>query len=41
MKEAQMKIIAGWIHRLIDLKESPVKVKKEVVALCKKFPLPY
>ena len=41
MKEAQMKIIAGWIHRLIDLKESPVKVKKEVVALCKKFKLPY
>jgi glycine/serine hydroxymethyltransferase len=41
MKEAQMKIIASWIHRLIDLKESPAKVRKEVLAVCKKFPLPY
>jgi glycine hydroxymethyltransferase len=41
MKEKEMKMIAGFIHRLIDRKESPVKVRKEVVALCKKFPLPY
>ncbi len=41
MKEKEMKMLAGWIHRLIDLKESPVKVRKEVLALCKKFPLPY
>lgn len=41
MKEKEMKKIAEWTHRLIDLKESPVKIKKEVVALCKKFPLPY
>ncbi len=41
MKEKEMKIIAGWIHRLIDQKESPAKIRKEVVALCKNFPLPY
>jgi len=41
MKEKEMKMIAGWIHRLIDSKESSVKIRKEVLALCKKFPLPY
>ena len=41
MKEKEMKIIAGWIHRLIDEKESPVKIRKEVLALCRRFPLPY
>ena len=41
MKEKEMKMIAGWIHRLIDKKESPAKIRKEVLALCKKFPLPY
>lgn len=41
MKEKEMKQIAAWIHRLIDKKESPEKIRKEVVALCKKFPLPY
>ncbi len=41
MKEKEMKMIAGFIHRLIDLKESPAKIRKEVLALCKKFPLPY
>lgn len=41
MKEKEMKQIAQWIHRLIDEKESPAKIRKEVLALCKKFPLPY
>ncbi len=41
MKEKEMKMIGSFIHRLIDLKESPAKIKKEVLALCKKFPLPY
>ncbi len=41
MKEKEMKQIASWIHRLINLKESPEKIRKEVVTLCKKFPLPY
>jgi glycine hydroxymethyltransferase len=41
MKEKEMKVIAHWIHRLVDSKEPPAKIKKEVVALCKKFKLPY
>jgi glycine hydroxymethyltransferase len=41
MKEKEMKMIAGFIHRLIDGKEAPAKIRKEVLALCKKFPLPY
>ncbi len=41
MKEKEMKLLASWIHRLVDAKENPAKVRKEVVALCKKFPLPY
>lgn len=41
MKEKEMKKIASWIHRLVDLKEPPAKIKKEVLALCKAFPLPY
>ncbi len=41
MKEKEMKMIAGWIHRLIDDKEAPAKIRKEVLVLCKKFKLPY
>ncbi|PIR88766.1 MAG: serine hydroxymethyltransferase [Candidatus Harrisonbacteria bacterium CG10_big_fil_rev_8_21_14_0_10_44_23] len=41
MKVKEMKKIAGFIKRLIIDKESPKKINKEVVALCKKFPLPY
>jgi glycine hydroxymethyltransferase len=41
MKEKEMQSIADYIHRLIDAKESPVKIRKEVVKLCKRFPLPY
>lgn len=38
MKEAQMKQIGELIHRCLISREN---VNREVVALCKKFPLPY
>lgn len=41
MKEKEMKQIAMFIHHLIDLKEPAEFVRKEVVKLCGKFPLPY
>ncbi len=41
MKEKQMKLIAMFMHHLFDLKEPAESVKKEVVKLCKQFPLPY
>lgn len=41
MKESEMKSIASFIHRLIDGKENSATIRKEVEALCKKFPLPY
>ncbi len=41
LKEKQMLKIADFIFRLLDQKETPEKIKKEVLALCKKFPLPY
>lgn len=41
MKEGEMKMISDWIYRALDKKESPAEIKKEVEALCKKFPLPY
>ena len=41
MKEKEMQRIAGYIHRLIDEKEAPAKIRKEVAALCKRFPLAY
>jgi glycine hydroxymethyltransferase len=41
MKEKEMKQIAMFIHHLIDLKEPAERVKKEVLKLCKRFPLPY
>ncbi len=41
LKEKEMKKIAMFIHHLIDLKEPAESVKKEVIKLCKKFPLPY
>lgn len=41
MKEKEMKIIGEWISRLLIHKEKPSKIKKEVVKLIKKFPLPY
>ncbi|MDP2629725.1 MAG: serine hydroxymethyltransferase [Candidatus Harrisonbacteria bacterium] len=41
MKVKEMKMIASWIEAVINRKRKPQAVKKEVVALCKKFPLPY
>jgi glycine hydroxymethyltransferase len=41
MKEKQMKLIAMFMHHLFDLKEPAASVKKEVMKLCKQFPLPY
>jgi glycine hydroxymethyltransferase len=41
MKEKEMKMVAAWIYRLIDEKEKPAKIRKEVATLCKKFSLPY
>lgn len=41
MKEREMKRVVMFIHHLIDLKEPAASVRKEVVRLCKKFPLPY
>ncbi len=38
MKEKDMKVIAGLIYRALLKQEN---VKKEVAALCRKFPLPY
>lgn len=40
-KEKEMRQVAAFICHLIDLKEPPEFVKKEVVKLCNKFKLPY
>lgn len=41
MKEKEMARIAEWIGRVLIKKESPAKIKKEVEALCRQFPIPY
>jgi len=41
MKEKEMEIIAKYFERVLIKKEKPEKIKKEVIALTKKFPLPY
>ncbi|MDO8551308.1 MAG: serine hydroxymethyltransferase [bacterium] len=41
MKEDEMKQIAGWIDEVLLRKRSPEEVQKDVLALCKKFPLLY
>jgi glycine hydroxymethyltransferase len=41
MKEKEMIKIAEFIERILIKKEKPEKVRKEVIALTKKFPLPY
>ena len=41
MKEREMIKIAEFIERILIKKEKPEKVKKEVIALTKKFPLSY
>ncbi len=39
MKEKEMKKIAAWINEVISNPKSYSKIKKEVIKLCKKFPL--
>jgi glycine hydroxymethyltransferase len=42
MKEKEMRTIAGWINEAIEFRADPkrlAKIRKEVVALTKKFPL--
>ena len=41
MKEKEMIKIAEFFERILIKKEKPEKIKKEVVDLTKKFPLPY
>jgi len=41
MKEKEMIKIAEFFERILIKKEKPEKVKREVIALTKKFPLPY
>jgi glycine hydroxymethyltransferase len=41
MKEKEMEIIAKYFERVLIKKEKPEKVKKEVITLTRKFPLPY
>jgi len=41
MKEREMIKIAEFFERILIKKEKPEKIKKEVIALTKKFPLPY
>jgi len=40
MKEKEMKKIAFWISEIISKPRAYLKIKKEVKAFCKKFPLP-
>jgi glycine hydroxymethyltransferase len=41
MKEKEMGMIAEYFERVLIKKEKPEKVKKEIIALTKKFSLPY
>lgn len=41
LREKEMKILAHCIHGLIDLKTDPKIIHREIILLCKKFPLPY
>jgi glycine hydroxymethyltransferase len=41
MKEKEMVKIAEFFERILIKKENPKKIKKEVIDLTKKFPLPY
>ena len=43
MKEAEMKLIAGWIHRALENREDETalaQIRAEVSGINKKFPLP-
>lgn len=39
MKEREMRQIAAWVDRLLSKSEDPAKIRKEVEALCRKFPI--
>ena len=41
LKEKEMIKIANFLYQLIEKRQSPKKIKKEVLTLCKKFPLNY
>ena len=41
MKEPEMEKIADWLRRLLIKKEAPGRLRQEVRALCRQFPLPY
>jgi glycine hydroxymethyltransferase len=40
MKEKEMKMIGTWIAKVLKNELSAAEVKKEVMALCKRFPIP-
>jgi glycine/serine hydroxymethyltransferase len=40
-KEKEMKQIAIWFKQLLIERQNPSKIAKEIVLLCKRFPLPY
>lgn len=39
MKEKEMILISGFLNRILIKKENPLSVKKDVIKLCKKFPV--
>jgi len=41
MKEKEMKLISDLIYRVLIKKESILRIRKEVLDLCKKFPIKY
>lgn len=41
LKEKEMKLIASWINRLLTENEPAAKIKEEVEALCRRYPLEY
>ena len=41
LKEKEMIKIANFLYQLIEKRQPPQKIKKEVISLCKKFPLNY
>ena len=41
MKEPEMQQIAKWIDEVLSKKRTPDEVRKDVLAMCEKFPLEY
>ncbi len=41
MRKKEMQKIADWFDRLLSRNEDIAKIRKEVQALCRKFPIPY